>query len=87
LMDEPASALDPIATMKIEDLMMKLSEKYTIVIVTHNMQQASRVSDFTGFFMVDDQRSGYLVEFGKTQELFLDPKNKETEDYISGRFG
>ena len=87
LMDEPASALDPIATMKIEDLMMKLSEKYTIVIVTHNMQQASRVSDYTGFFMMDDQRAGYLVEFGKTQELFLDPKNKETEDYISGRFG
>jgi phosphate transport system ATP-binding protein len=87
LMDEPASALDPIATMKIEDLMMELSEKYTIVIVTHNMQQASRVSDYTGFFMVDDAGSGYLVEFDKTQELFLEPKNIETEDYISGRFG
>jgi phosphate transport system ATP-binding protein len=87
LMDEPASALDPIATMKIEDLMLQLCEKYTIVIVTHNMQQASRVSDYTGFFMMDDERAGHLVEFGKTQELFLDPKNKETEDYISGRFG
>lgn len=87
LMDEPASALDPIATMKIEDLMMELTKHFTIVIVTHNMQQASRVSDYTAFFMVDDQRTGYLVEYGKTQELFLEPKYKETEDYISGKFG
>ncbi len=87
LMDEPASALDPIATMKIEDLMLELTEKYTIVIVTHNMQQASRVSEYTAFFMTDDDRCGHLVEFGKTQELFLEPKKKETEDYISGRFG
>jgi phosphate transport system ATP-binding protein len=87
LMDEPASALDPIATMKIEELMRHLAESYTIVIVTHNMQQASRVSDYTAFFMVDENRSGYLVEYGKTQELFIQPQNKQTEDYISGRFG
>jgi phosphate transport system ATP-binding protein len=87
LMDEPASALDPIATMKIEELMRKLAEKYTIVIVTHNMQQASRVSDFTAFFMVDENRSGYLVEYGKTQDIFIQPQHKQTEDYISGRFG
>jgi phosphate transport system ATP-binding protein len=87
LMDEPASALDPIATMKIEELMRKLAEKYTIIIVTHNMQQASRVSDFTAFFMVDENRSGYLVEYGKTQDIFIQPKHKQTEDYISGRFG
>jgi phosphate transport system ATP-binding protein len=87
LMDEPASALDPIATMKIEDLMMELTKNFTIIIVTHNMQQASRVSDYTAFFMVDDKRSGYLVEYGKTQDLFLEPQKKETEDYISGRFG
>ena len=87
LMDEPASALDPIATMKIEELMRQLAERYTIIIVTHNMQQASRVSDFTGFFMVDENRSGYLVEFGPTQQIFIQPRNKQTEDYISGRFG
>jgi phosphate transport system ATP-binding protein len=87
LMDEPASALDPIATMRIEELMRKLAEKYTIVIVTHNMQQASRVSDFTAFFMVDENRSGILVEYGKTEDIFIQPKNKQTEDYISGRFG
>jgi phosphate transport system ATP-binding protein len=87
LMDEPASALDPIATMKIEELMRHLAQSYTIVIVTHNMQQASRVSDYTAFFMVDENRSGYLVEYGKTQEIFIQPQNKQTEDYISGRFG
>lgn len=82
LMDEPCSALDPIATGKIEDLMFELKEKYTIVIVTHNMQQAQRASDLTAFFMM-----GSLVEAAPTQELFLLPKKKETEDYISGRFG
>ena len=87
LMDEPASALDPIATMKIEELMRHLAETYTIVIVTHNMQQASRVSDYTAFFMVDENRCGYLVEYGKTQDIFIQPENKQTEDYISGRFG
>jgi phosphate transport system ATP-binding protein len=87
LMDEPASALDPIATMKIEELMTTLSKSYSIIIVTHNMQQASRISDFTAFFMVDDRRSGYLVEYGPTGELFVNPKDKRTEDYISGRFG
>lgn len=87
LMDEPASALDPISTTKIEDLITELKKNYTIVIVTHNMQQAARVSDKTAFFLVNDKRSGYLVEFGKTDDIFFNPKNKETEDYISGRFG
>jgi phosphate transport system ATP-binding protein len=87
LMDEPASALDPIATYKIEDLMQELAEEYTIVIVTHNMQQAARVSDFTAFFMVDDNRTGYLVEYGKTKEIYTTPKDQRTEDYISGKFG
>jgi phosphate transport system ATP-binding protein len=87
LMDEPASALDPIATMKIEELMRHLAERYTIIIVTHNMQQASRVSEFTAFFMMDENRNGYLVEYGKTQDIFVQPRNKQTEDYISGRFG
>jgi len=87
LMDEPCSALDPIATLKIEDLMMKLSEKYTIIIVTHNMGQASRVSYETGFFMVDENKTGYLVELDKTEKIFVNPDNKKTEDYISGRFG
>jgi len=82
LMDEPCSALDPVATARIEDLMFELKNQYTIVIVTHNMQQAQRASDYTGFFMV-----GRLVEYGLTPELFLNPKSKETEDYISGRFG
>jgi phosphate transport system ATP-binding protein len=82
LMDEPCSALDPISTLKIEDLMVELKKDYTIVIVTHNMQQASRVSDYTGFFMM-----GELVEFDKTEKIFLEPKDKRTEDYISGRFG
>jgi phosphate transport system ATP-binding protein len=86
-MDEPCSALDPIATLKIEDLMRELVENYTIIIVTHNMQQAARVSDSTAFFMVDNQRTGHLMEFGPTKELFTRPKHKQTEDYITGRFG
>jgi len=87
LMDEPASALDPIATLKIEDLMRDLAENFTIVIVTHNMQQASRVSDYTAFFMIDEERSGYLVEYGQTQQIFMNPQNQRTQDYITGRFG
>ena len=87
LMDEPASALDPVATMKIEDLMRDLAENYTIIIVTHNMQQAARVSDYTVFFMMDENRSGILVEHGKTDDIFTLPKDKRTEDYITGRFG
>lgn len=87
LMDEPCSALDPIATLKVEDLMRELVENYTIIIVTHNMQQAARVSDYTAFFMVNDSRTGHLMEFGPTKELFTKPKNKQTEDYITGRFG
>jgi phosphate transport system ATP-binding protein len=87
LMDEPASALDPVATMKIEDLMRTLAESYTIIIVTHNMQQAARVSDYTAFFMMDEYRSGILVEFGKTDDIFTKPEDKRTEDYITGRFG
>ncbi|MDD7735846.1 MAG: phosphate ABC transporter ATP-binding protein PstB [Bacillales bacterium] len=82
LMDEPTSALDPIATLKIEELIDKLKEEYTIVIVTHNMQQATRISDYTAFFML-----GEIVEYGETSELFKNPKNKKTEDYITGRFG
>ncbi len=82
LMDEPTSALDPISTMKIEDLMEDLKKKYTVVIVTHNMQQAARISDDIAFFLV-----GEMVEFGNTQEIFAHPKDKRTEDYITGRFG
>jgi phosphate transport system ATP-binding protein len=82
LMDEPASALDPISTAKIEDLIFQLKEQYTIVIVTHNMQQAARVAEFTGFFLM-----GQLVEFGKTETIFTKPHDKRTEDYITGRFG
>ena len=82
LMDEPTSALDPISTSRIEDLAMELKEKYTIVIVTHNMQQAVRISDQTAFFLLGD-----LVEFGKTEDIFSQPKDKRTEDYITGRFG
>ncbi len=82
LMDEPASALDPISTAKIEDLIFKLKKSYTIVIVTHNMQQAARVSDYTAFFL-----QGELVEFGPTELIFTNPRDKRTEDYISGRFG
>jgi len=87
LMDEPASALDPVATLRIEELIQKLKEKYTIVIVTHNMQQAARASDYTAFFMMADDRAGYLVEYGPTKEVFTNPKHKQTEDYITGRFG
>jgi len=82
LMDEPCSAIDPIATAKIEELMLDLKSHYTIVIVTHNMQQAARVSDYTAFFY-----QGHIVEFDKTQQLFTNPKNSQTEDYITGRFG
>lgn len=82
LMDEPTSALDPISTSKIEDLAMELKEKYTIVIVTHNMQQAVRISDKTAFFLL-----GELIEYGDTEEMFANPKEKKTEDYITGRFG
>ncbi|MCK9357372.1 MAG: phosphate ABC transporter ATP-binding protein PstB, partial [Dehalococcoidia bacterium] len=87
LMDEPCSALDPVATLKIEDLMRVLSSQYTIVIVTHNMQQAARASDVTAFFMMEADRAGVLVESGPTSEMFTNPKQKCTEDYITGRFG
>jgi phosphate transport system ATP-binding protein len=87
LMDEPCSALDPIATLRIEDLMRSLAENYTIVIVTHNMQQAARVSDMAAFLMMEEDRAGVLVEYGPTAELFTNPKDKRTEDYITGRFG
>jgi len=82
LMDEPCSALDPIATGKIEDLITQLKESYTIVIVTHNMQQASRVSDFTAFMYL-----GELIEYDTTETIFLNPNKKQTEDYVSGKFG
>lgn len=82
LMDEPTSALDPIATLKIEELIQELKKDYTIVIVTHNMQQATRISDYTAFFLL-----GEIVEYNKTIDLFSNPKNKKTEDYITGRFG
>lgn len=87
LMDEPCSALDPIATLKIEELMRELSQDYTIIIVTHNMQQAARVSDFTAFFTMDPDRAGYLMEYGSTNQIFTNPRQKVTEDYITGRFG
>jgi len=87
LMDEPASALDPIATLRIEELIQELKKKYTILIVTHNMQQAARASDFTAFFNVDQNRTGYMVEFGPTNEIFTNPANELTEQYITGRFG
>jgi len=87
LMDEPASALDPISTLKIEELIQTLKENFTIIIVTHNMQQAARASDFTAFFNMDEDRAGYLVEFGETSKMFTFPEQKLTEDYISGRFG
>ena len=87
LMDEPASALDPIATLHIEELIQTLKEHYTIIIVTHNMQQAARASDYTAFFMMNEDRSGSLVEFGLTQKIFTNPQDKRTEDYITGRFG
>jgi len=87
LMDEPASALDPIATLRIEDLMRELKEEYTIVIVTHNMQQAARVSDFTAFFLTDEDRAGMLIEYGNTSDIFTMPKDPRTEGYITGRYG
>ncbi len=87
LMDEPASALDPIATLKIEDLMQELAKDFTIIVVTHNMQQAARVSNFTAFFNLGEDRSGVLEEYGVTSEIFTNPKKKTTEDYITGRFG
>ena len=86
LMDEPASALDPIATLAIEELVRELSERYTIVIVTHNMQQAARVSDETAFLMIGEDRAGYLVEHGETNQIFTNPHNDRTEAYITGRF-
>ena len=87
LMDEPCSALDPIATLKIEELMRELKENYTIVIVTHNMQQAARASEFTAFLSMGEDRAGYLVEMAPTDKLFTRPANRLTEDYITGRFG
>jgi phosphate transport system ATP-binding protein len=81
-MDEPTSALDPISTSKIEDLVIELKKDYTVIIVTHNMQQATRISDKTAFFLL-----GEIIEFGKTQEIFSNPKDKRTENYITGRFG
>ncbi|HET7455975.1 MAG TPA: phosphate ABC transporter ATP-binding protein PstB [Solirubrobacterales bacterium] len=88
LMDEPCSALDPVATLAVEDLIGELKSRYTIVIVTHNMQQASRASDVTAFFNLDETgKPGHLVEMGPTTELFTNPNKKETEDYVSGRFG
>ena len=81
-MDEPCSALDPIATAKIEELLFSLKKDLTVVIVTHNMQQAARVSDFTGFFLM-----GELIEFGGTKQIFTNPRDRRTEDYITGRFG
>jgi phosphate transport system ATP-binding protein len=82
LFDEPCSALDPVATAKIEDLILELKENYTIVIVTHNMQQAARIADFTAFFLM-----GELIEYGETAQIFENPRDKRTEDYITGRFG
>ena len=87
LMDEPCSALDPIATLKIEDLIRELVKDFTIIIVTHNMQQAARVSDFTAFMLAGEDGAGRLVEYGPTQRVFTNPKEKRTEDYITGRFG
>ena len=87
LMDEPASALDPVATLKIEDLMRELAEDYTIVVVTHNMQQAGRVSDYTAFLLAGEERTGRLVEFGPTSDIFTNPADPRTEDYITGRYG
>jgi phosphate transport system ATP-binding protein len=87
LMDEPCSALDPVATFRIEELMRVLSTEYTIVIVTHNMQQAARVSDFTAMMMLGEQRAGEMIEFDETNTIFTRPKEKRTEDYVTGRFG
>ncbi len=87
LMDEPASALDPVSTLKIEELMEALKKDYTIVIVTHNMGQAARVSDFTAFLMIDENQSGTLVEVAVTEQIFTNPQNQQTEAYVTGRFG
>ena len=87
LMDEPCSALDPIATLRIEELMRVLRRKYTIVIVTHNMQQAARVSDRTAFLLMNEHRAGELIEYDVTKNIFTNPRDKRTEDYITGRFG
>ncbi len=87
LMDEPCSALDPVATTRVEDLIRELRERYTIVIVTHNMQQAARVSDKTAFFMTNEHNAGQLVEFSETQQIFTTPADERTEAYITGRFG
>ncbi len=87
LMDEPCSALDPISTMRIEELMLELKQRFTIIIVTHNMQQAARVSDKTAFMLAGTERTGELVEFDDTKKMFTSPKDQRTEDYISGRFG
>jgi phosphate transport system ATP-binding protein len=89
LMDEPASALDPISTLRIEELMQELKKNYTIIIVTHNMQQAARVSDYTAMMMLDKEgsRSGTVIEFSETKRIFTNPKDKRTEDYVTGRFG
>ena len=87
LMDEPTSALDPVATLRIEELIQELKKDYTIIIVTHNMQQAARASDFTAFFNMDTDRAGYLVEFSETNTLFTNPEHELTEQYITGRFG
>ncbi|OGI18820.1 MAG: phosphate ABC transporter ATP-binding protein [Candidatus Melainabacteria bacterium RIFCSPHIGHO2_02_FULL_34_12] len=87
LLDEPCSALDPIATLKIEDLLNEFKQDLTIVIVTHNMQQASRISDNTAFFWTTEERTGFLVEYNATAKIFSSPKDKRTEDYITGRFG
>jgi phosphate transport system ATP-binding protein len=91
LMDEPCSALDPISTLKVEDLLQELKQNYTIIIVTHNMQQASRASDFTAFFNVEanekGQRTGHIVEYERTESIFQNPKNAATQEYVSGRFG
>ena len=87
LMDEPASALDPISTLKIEELMQELKKNYTIVIVTHNMQQAARVSDYTAMMMIDEARAGRMIEYDATNTIFTRPKDKRTEDYVTGRFG
>jgi len=87
LMDEPCSALDPISTLRVEELMRTLAARYTIVIVTHNMHQAARVSDFTGFFWIGEDQAGLLAEYGATAQVFTRPRDRRTEDYITGRFG
>ena len=87
LMDEPTSALDPVATLRIEELIQDLKQNYTIIIVTHNMQQAARASDYTAFFNMDSDRAGYLVEYNETNTLFTNPQHELTEQYITGRFG